>query len=1349
MNIVTRQLTSLFTACICLFLFLAAMAHGNEQAGDGRPVITSAAESDYPPFSLQDSAGRADGFAVELLRCALAAMGREVSFRTGSWQEVRGWLEQGEVMALPLVGRTPEREALFDFTFPYMSLHGAIVVRQDTTGIGTLDDLQGKEVAVMRGDNAEEFLRREHHNLHIVTTASFDQALQQLSVGMHDAVVVQRLVGLRLIQEHGLTNLKIINTPIEGFRQDFSFAVHEGDRDTLALLNEGLALVMADGTYQHLHAKWFARYELPKRALVIGGDQNYPPYEYLDDKGEPAGHNVDLTRAIARALGLDIVIRLGPWTEVRAALERGEIDALQGMFYSPERDLKFDFTPAHSVNHYVAVSRSDKRPPPKTWDELHSLKVAVQNGDLIHEHIEEKGLAEHLVTTANMGDALRLVMEGQADVALVSRLTALHFRERHGWRELDIGREALFSPDYCYAVRPHNAALLAHLGEGLRLVKENGDYQRIKERWMGVHDRSTAWLILKYVAMVAGPLLVVLALASLWSWSLRRQVTQRTRELLQSTEYQRALVACSPVALFSIDMDGKVLTWNSSAERLFGWREEEVLGTPLPIVPDRLRGESAHMRHSVHDGQILSGVEVVRRKKDGTLFDARLWLAPIRGDSGLIVGVMEAMEDITEQQRIEKEVEESEKRFRRAVEEAPFPIMMHAEGGQIIAISRGWLELSGYERAAVGTIAAWCELAYGEHAAQMRDIIERTYELSEAEAEGHFTITCHDGRERIWDFSSTPLGTLPDGRRLVISMAADITELLLAQNNILHLNHVLRAIRDINQLIIHEHDETQLIERSCAVLTESRGYRSALLVLFDKGGHPLAWAQSGNERCTTQLDELLRGGETPPCCQSAAREEAVAIIAAEAALCDGCFLPKHTECLRKSMLCARLQHQGSVFGHLVATQDVHITLDEEERELFTELAQDLSYSLHMLRQRQEYSASERQRKSLEEQLVQAQKMESVGRLAGGVAHDYNNMLSVIIGNAEFMLDTLPPQAPGHEELKEIIDAANRSADITRQLLAFARKQTVSPQLLDLNETVERSLKMLRRLIGEHLELVWRPSSSTAMINIDPVQIDQMLTNLCVNSRDAIADTGTITIETDICTFDESYCASRAECVPGEYVMLALSDTGIGMTRDQMNKVFEPFFTTKPLGQGTGLGLSTVYGIVKQNNGFISLYSEPGEGTTFKIYFPLVESGAEMDQAEEPSRAALQANGETILVVEDDPAILRLAGKLLNDLGYRPLLAGEVEKALELATETERLQLLLTDVIMPRMNGAELANTVQALHPDIIVVFMSGYTADVIAHKGVLNDDVIYIQKPFSKTSLAVTLKKALTEAEGP
>jgi two-component system cell cycle sensor histidine kinase/response regulator CckA len=284
---------------------------------------------------------------------------------------------------------------------------------------------------------------------------------------------------------------------------------------------------------------------------------------------------------------------------------------------------------------------------------------------------------------------------------------------------------------------------------------------------------------------------------------------------------------------------------------------------------------------------------------------------------------------------------------------------------------------------------------------------------------------------------------------------------------------------------------------------------------------------------------------------------------------------------------------------------------------------------------------EQESKRIGEQLKQAQKMESVGRLAGGVAHDFNNMLSAILGYTELGMMDISPADPIHGRLKDIQQAAQRSADLTRQLLAFARKQTVAPKVLDLNETVEGMLKMLRQLIGENIDLAWLPGKDLGPIRMDPSQIEQMLANLCVNARDAIHDTGKITVETGIVTFDETYCAMHVGSVPGEYVLLAVSDNGCGMDAGTLSHLFEPFFTTKAVGKGTGLGLATVYGMVKQNNGFIDVISQPGRGTTFKIYLPrhATEAGwtAKVD-ATQPAARGL----ETILLVEDEPMILDIA-----------------------------------------------------------------------------------------------------------
>ena len=388
-----------------------------------------------------------------------------------------------------------------------------------------------------------------------------------------------------------------------------------------------------------------------------------------------------------------------------------------------------------------------------------------------------------------------------------------------------------------------------------------------------------------------------------------------------------------------------------------------------------------------------------------------------------------------------------------------------------------------------------------------------------------------------------------------------------------------------------------------------------------------------------------------------------------------------------------------------------------------------------------------ERKKLEAQLRQAQRMEAVGQLAGGVAHDFNNMLGVIIGHTELLLDQVGPSHPLLASLREIHTAALRSSDLTRQLLAFARKQTIAPKVLDLNETVEGMLKMLRRLIGEDMELCWRPGTRVWPVKVDPSQIDQVLANLCVNARDAIAGVGRITIGTDNAAFDEAYCALHPGFAVGQYVQLIVSDNGCGMDQATLEKIFEPFFTTKQIGRGTGLGLATVYGIVKQNNGFINVYSEPGYGTTFNICLPrYAEEAGQKPGKREPAPAA--HGDETILIVEDEPSILKMGQLILEKFGYRVLVAAGPGDAIRAAGKhAGPIHLLITDVVMPEMNGRELAQRLAALYPEVKCLFMSGYTGDVIAHHEVLDEGVHFIQKPFSMQALAAKVRAVLDSVD--
>jgi PAS domain S-box-containing protein len=381
-------------------------------------------------------------------------------------------------------------------------------------------------------------------------------------------------------------------------------------------------------------------------------------------------------------------------------------------------------------------------------------------------------------------------------------------------------------------------------------------------------------------------------------------------------------------------------------------------------------------------------------------------------------------------------------------------------------------------------------------------------------------------------------------------------------------------------------------------------------------------------------------------------------------------------------------------------------------------------------------------KALEDQFRQAQKMEAVGRLAGGVAHDFNNMLSIVMGYAELAMGRVSPNDPIYEELDEISKAAKRSAGLVSQLLAFARRQTIEPQVMDLNGIIQESEKMLHRLVGEDIDIKFVPGVDLWPVKMDPGQIDQIMANLTVNARDAIPGVGKIVIETQNAVLDETYCANHRGFSPGEYVIMVFSDSGTGMDRNTVEHIFEPFFTTKDTGKGTGLGLSTVYGIVKQNQGFINVYSEPGQGTTFRLFLPRYQGAVE--EKEQKTEARLLMGSETVLLVEDDRQILALAQRILEQHGYTVISATLPGEAL-LACEKfpGEIHLLITDVVMPVMNGKELKERIEKLKPAIRVLYMSGYTANVIAHRGILAEGVEFIQKPFSVEMLVKKVREVM------
>lgn len=1110
--------------------------------------LLSGCEQDYPPFCMVNPDGHADGFSVELMRSAFSRMGYEVSFATGTWAYVRGLLENGEIQALPMVGRTPERESRFDFSVPYLTMYGAIVVRQETTDIVSLNDLRGRRVAVMRSDNAEEFLRRTERGIDIITEATFVDAFKKLAAGECDAVVIQRLVALRLLQETRIDNLKVIDKPIVDFRQDFCFAVKKGDSKTLALLNEGLALLMADGTFRELHAKWFASLEIPSsRRIIVGGDAYYPPYDYLDENGQPAGMVVEITRASAQAVGLDVEIRLGKWSDVSSDLERGRIDAVMGMIYSPARDRKFDFSPSHVNCEYVIAYRSNYNKKVEDINDLAGARVTVAQNDVMHEYVLEKKIAADINVVDNFEIALKSLAAGQTDFVLIPRMLALFLIKDKKIADIELSSQPMFSLELCFAVAEGNKALLAKFTEGLKAVEASGEYHKIHEKWLGIlgSGKSDLQVFLRYLAAVTLPLLVVLLLVFGWSWTLRRQVARKTLELKQSEAQFRSLIESAPTGIMVLDQ-GKIVYLNDEACRILG---------VVAVAPALNRLATDYLASSSQEKYKKVMATYADDKNKMPVFELEI----VRDDGS-----------------------------RMPVDVTVSTIQYHGKDCKLVFI---------------------------------------------------FDITARKTSE---------------------------TEL----------DRLTAAVEQVGELILIT-DTNAVIQYANPALEIMTGYNRAEVIgkrasIFKSGQH--------DEKFYRELWQTISNGQTW-----------------NGTMINRC---KDGSLMIEEATISPIFYESSIVSYVAVKHDI----TEKIR--------------------------------LNEQLQQAQKMESIGQLAGGVAHDYNNMLGVILGYTEMALETVDDKSSQmYEYLTEIFKAATRSADITAQLLAFARKQTIAPIVLDLNEAISGQLKMLRRLLSEDAELSWVPCHGELLVKLDPVQVGQVLANLCVNARDAMASNGKILIETSPAEFDEAYCEAHSGFVPGRYAMLAVSDNGCGMDAETREKIFEPFFTTKVVGKGTGLGLATVFGIVKQNRGFINVYSEPGQGTTIKIYIPWYEGEEVMPRTNEVADKTV-VSGETVLVVEDDPAILRMTSKLLLRAGYRVIASNSpIEAISTVETAGVKIDLLLTDVVMPGMNGRELYEKISAVCPGLRCLYMSGYTANVIARQGVLKEGIDFIAKPFSSIGI--------------
>jgi PAS domain S-box-containing protein len=836
----------------------------------------------------------------------------------------------------------------------------------------------------------------------------------------------------------------------------------------------------------------------------------------------------------------------------------------------------------------------------------------------------------------------------------------------------------------------------------------------------------------------------------LWIGSVT-DITERKRAEEQ-LRLQSAALEAAANAIIITDCEGVIEWANRAFTSLTGYPFAEVIGrNPRELVKSGEQSQAFYkgLWDTILAGKVWRG-QIINHRKDGSLYTEEMTITPLRNERGEGIRFIAIKQDITARKRAEEALRSSEEKYRNILESIEDGYYEVDTAGNFTFFNDSMCRIYGYPRE---ELIGMNNRQYTdqENAKKLFQAFNKVYRTGESTREFDWEIIRKDGTKRYVETSVSLIKDSPGNKIGFRGVVRDITERKRAEEALQRSEEEARrlaqentVVAEIGRIISSTLDINEVYEAFSAEVKKIIPFDRVVINMIDTEKNTVQNVyMAGKELQDRNVKDIypLEGSGNA----EMVRTKSTLLIQTEDFSEYKDRLPMLLSTFQagfRSVMNVPLFSKGEIIGGLLLRSQKPYAYTDKEVKLAERIASQIAGAVANAQLYTERIQAEKEREALQEQLRQSQKMEAIGQLAGGVAHDFNNLLTVIKGYSQLSLGETKEGDPLKENIEEIKKAADRAVDLTRQLLAFSRRQIMEMKVLDINTNLQNLEKMLKRIIGEDVELVFLLNKDLGRVRTDPGQIEQVVLNLAVNARDAMPHGGKLTIETDNVKLDEAYAKRHIAVKPGPYVMLSVSDTGVGMTPEVRDRVFEPFFTTKAKGKGTGLGLSTVYGIVKQSGGNIWVYSELGKGTTFKIYLPMVEEILEeveqMVMKEEPSRGS-----ETILLVEDDEEVRKLAVRILEKRGYRVLKASKGEEALSLCKKQQPIHLMVTDVVMPGMGGRELTNRLKDSHPEMKVLYMSGYTDNAIVHHGVLEKGMNFIQKPFTVDSLTRKVREIL------